>query len=483
MRKLGIAIAVICGLYSGLWYYQASQLQKALQESLDQYEGTKTFGLRITHEGIQKGGFPSSITLAVVNPKIKVLGELPYPAEIAMEGSLINGFNLLGCFESVQINGKTHIHVPVIDKDPVSDGLINGNIAVRFVQDRAIVGRQIYDVTVDARGVTMQVESQEVYEDLPQNIMQALSKQIEGLAGKTDLLLAVRLELPDADTIEHTIERIKDAPFTFLTQPIPSVSFVVKEFSQTNNFGSTTGTGEITISEDAAADVQFHMASDMDFRVLKAYHDALIFALNNLVKEPSPFQEFLAQHKSTLENLIPNFQELGTVHFAKDLQISCNKKNYDIKILLPKFELLCDLYGIKAHANGQRVNDEISGELTIDLINYRNLIDSFIQWFNQIGVLSENSVGQISDATKAKIFAYLQYITGVSTDTIQVTFHYSDAEGPRIGHIPWEMFVAKTNELVAAIQEDVLPPKDHPSNDKQEMPDQDSVEHPPQFNQ
>ena len=458
MRKFAILVAAAFGLYSGLWYYQVNQLQTSLQKHLDQYAEDKTYGLSITHDGINKGGFPTFIKLTLVNPKLRLLGEPLYNAEIAVEGSLAADFSLLGRFDSLQLDGKTHIHLPQVEENPAIDGTVEGNFQVGFSQNTAIPGKQVYDVTIDARGVDIQFASQHIYTDKLRILVQELRKQIESKREKTDFQLAFELELPDFETLE----RVTNSPFTLLTQPVPTFSFVVTKYSQMNKFGNTESSGEITIDENMANNVQLHIASETHLTIHKACHDAMMSAIDEVIQAqslPAPLQAFLVQHKSELENLIPRFHNLGTIRFDKNLTVTCNKANFDTKILLPKLELLCDLFGIKVHGMGQRVGGEISGELTIDLIKYRTLIESLIHYVNEVIVLCEDDVDPISDNTQALIFAYLKDISNNandSSDSIEISFRYTDADGAFVGNMPWELFTAKTGELLAAIEQDMM---------------------------
>ena len=500
MKAKGFGLAVVAllcmGGYSAYWYIHAQQIENLLQEKLANQQHAK-----ITYDSIEKRGFPFSIQLALVNPKVHVENEA---ITFDLDGSVAARWSVIGDLKDIDVSGKSRFAMPFNEDGHISEMHFEGNTvaeidSIQSIGDKGVLtvsnghmrssdsegfgefdwkfdtirvgydvkhpdaDRSIVDLDVNLQGGTYNVKEPGSSHELI-DFYRALVGTVVEKTGKVNSAFTLSCQLPSVAKCKQLME----SPMMLLTQAVPKVSIVLKNGATSDALSQGEVLGSLTISEDEKNNVETHITASGFVRYLAAYHDAVIAGIDKLKElaetwdasdDLKAVKNLLANNSDSLKALVPHPETLGKIEANTNVLIVLNKRTFNCHVAVDPLGVSCDLYGISIKSDLQERNNCTHGDVGITLKNASNLVSELVSYYNRIeGVVNlfeqdtQKHLKPLPEGAAQKIVGFLSHLSANPADPndLHITVVYNDGK-LQIGPLTREEARAEFEELWAEI--------------------------------
>ena len=418
-----VLIALVCvGAYFGFWYVQANYIEKRVKDEL---AGRKEY-FEVHYDAVEKRGFPFSIQLAFVNPKIEVKGlELSFD----LNGFLSGRWSLFGALKELEMTGTSHSLIPFTQGDQHYEMHVDGNTVVeidsiRSLADKGVIRqnktrvlckgptteevefdlvaiqyvvkersdeRLVVQLGVETAGAKSQFTGPERFSN-GREFVQVVSSQLAEVNAKQRNVLELVVELPAIEKMKELL----NTPLQLLTERIPTVAIDLKKWQTSGSLADATLVSSFRLQEDEQKNVEIHASGDLGMHFFAAHRQALEQGLDKLkaALETKPVAEDLVQYKDLVVNhvdelkaLVPQFEKLGAIDASKQLYFKINKSSLNWHLALTKFGLTTELYGVQMNVDAQQRTGDLKLEANLLFTHPKQLFSDAISWHNRLAVV------------------------------------------------------------------------------------------------
>jgi len=500
MKKAIVVLLLLIGAYTAFWFYEASEIEKQLKEELASLEPNA----KIQYDAIQKRGYPLSIKLAVVNPRVEVENEA---VNFTVQGQLAGCWSLLGELKKLDLSGNSHLEFEVGEEGDLTDYKFTGDMVVEFDSIRTIgdkgkitftnakaysSGNLVhgpFEWTIDGLTADYDVKSpnpnrshlfldvevkgaelasiKNAEESPLTRMYQLLINSIEEKSGKTDLSFLMQCELPSQELVQKYIH----SPLLLFTESFPTISLDLKKFSSSNALVKQDAKAAITISEDGKRSLVLRIDADGFVHYYPGYHEAVVSAIDKVKLEAAQWdapedlsllKSVLLNHTDLIKSLVPHPENFGKIEGEESLLFVLNKTNLNWHIALEKLNLHCDLFGVGIKADAQERNNSTHIDAIVTITHVKRLAEELVAFYNRLERLAsliEEETNQhltpLPENAPEKIVAYLNLLaTKREGDELAIDIKYSDGK-IQVGPLSLEQARAQLEQL----WEGLMPPQ------------------------
>lgn len=506
---VGIVLLLVVGAYSAYWYVRAEHIEKILKAEIANLSEHAT----ITYDGIQKKGYPYSIQIAFVNPKVHVENEA---ISFDLKGSLAGRWSVFGDINDIEMAGISRLSLPINEAGPLTEYHFEGTTvaeidSLKTLADRGqikitngkaySVGNNLhgpfvwifdlltvdYDVdnaSVDRSGISLDVRLRGAEhkgvaqgEHLPVDLYNVFAGTIAEKSGKTNSSFVVNCDLPSL----AKCQQLMASPLLLLTQTLPKVSIDIKKLNSFNALSSDEISGSIHILEDDQKNIVIQIDGKGFIHFFAPYHDAVVAAIDNVKnaapkweapQELSEVKDLIANDADKLKVLVPHPDALGKIEGLENLLIVISKNTFNWHLALNSLDVSCDLYGIAIKANAQSRNNNMQVDVGVSLKNAAGLVQDVVSMYNRVQSVAyifepytQKHLKALPKEASAKIVDFLQLLSikkDVDKTDLHINISYNDGK-LMIGSLTREEARAQAEELWSEIMEEIKPTEPSPS--------------------
>ncbi len=451
--KVVATVAAVSLLYTGVWFFQASQIQKAVQA---QYAS-------LSFEDIQQKGFPFSVQIAMTNPQIK---NEHVAASVA--GELIADCSLFGSLKSVHTNGTIHISSPfdITVRGDTSLELRGNNdfsqgalickdtlvlhryldIPTRYAADKLVLDYKIKELSDDR--VTMAVDFTgtdiaQVFKKEGVNLAEMSYSQIvaNNLTGVTqNLSLSMECDIP----ARETFEKIEKDPMFFAANKVPLIALKVAKFDGSSKVQNSSAQGEVRIFEADDKLVEIAISGAMKAEFCEGLYEATLESLAHSRQELEALYaaqdasyEMIKKALDSIEimpQMALHLQKLGKVQTSGDIRVLVNKDTLNWNVAIDDLGFACDKYSVSLQAKALAAGLLSRSKATVTIKNAKELIADAVDFYNVLvpfansrGNNPETQLLPADQSTANGLYAVVSHFGTKDADgNLQLTFSYSD---------------------------------------------------------
>jgi hypothetical protein len=522
MNKIIITIilALLAG-YTAFWYTQANHAKSFIAKKLDELEQPDSQGNRLQHAGLKIAGFPFSYEVKIKNPRY---GN-DKNQEAFIDGFLTLGTNLWGSKFWVQNSGVAHLlggqsdHITISGDSTLSWNINNSNplkslnhpfneseeqsppspqsdtrneqikrlhfngrnlvveesngkaeklgeianVDLDFSMDNPSHDLQKYDINTTLEGLKLEEKALRNISELFNTHLkdqQSIDPNLIVAAGKMNIDLIGSITLPIAE---------------FEGKFPPYLSVDIEKLNSQTIYGNKQLSGKLNYDEripaHTRAQINLNSVYTCNEENYKNSLKAFIKMLQASANEPESLdatqteklKKLLACCQTELETIIPRYQDFGPIKMLVDGDANFNKENFSGEAQLRHLDLTSDLYGIRSNGTVQGQQMAIKGEYTIELLNYKAMIEDLTAYYNRIHFLfpifaetPENAPPLISPPVTVDFLTFLRKISNKPNDDsndLSVTINFLEPHAVKVGLltlpealVEWGKFQSKTKE-------------------------------------
>ncbi len=492
MKKLLAIVIILIAAYTAYWYVEATIFEKRLKEELAKAAPNAI----ITYDAIEKKGYPLSIQLVLVNPKLHMENDA---IKLDMQGSLAADWSLFGTLKQVLMQGKSHVELPIGEEGALAKYSFEGDTQAEFDSlhdfgDKGVVritnaktngpetnihgafewssdlvtivydtkspnpDRAILNLDVELVGGKIKAEkSQELYA--------AFADSLAEQSGKTNASFVLACDLPS----QKVLQKYQESPLLLLTEAFPPISVELKKLATVNAFEQDEVQAAVHISEGENKNIVLDVVTNGTFHYLPAYREAVLKAIDSAAgvaqnwqaqDEYVPLKNVLISQKERIKELVPHLETLGKLVTTGKLLAVVNKQTFDWHLSLDNFGVTCDKFGclLSLTAQDRRNSTQADAHLVLnhvdaivnEAVGFYNKAESI---FNALELDPVKHLKPLPEGANAKLIAYLEDLsTTHDKDTLAIDISYRDGK-TMIGHYTLEE--ARAN--LEAIWADMMP--------------------------
>jgi hypothetical protein len=293
-----------------------------------------------------------------------------------------------------------------------------------------------------------------------QNIGDIVNQKVYDKMGTSQVEFEFEGQIPSWEKIQQII----DNPTLLLGSDLRPVNLNIKNFSASNNFGKYNGHLLLSAKEDSNRN--FYITGDTEFKTdySKDYYGALVSIANSLKQDLTSLQpsddeqqelkKIFVDHSDELKGLIPKFDDIGSVTFTKDGNLTINRNDFSYKLDLKKLDLIARQYGIQIRSNLQGQGANTNGTINFSIANADKLVTDTSNYLNRVfkfinSITPENHLGEITPALQGKIIAYLRKISDdpqSNSKDVNITVALENST-PKIGKLSYQDFLSASGAL------------------------------------
>ncbi len=540
MKKFGWIIAVVIvlvGIYSALWVFQARALEKGMLDELAEISKESKNTVVLNYDRIDRSGYPFSIAFSFVNPRFSA-GIEPQKVEVGVQGDITNTFTVLGRLKNVAVDGMVNVNAPgmqqTLFEGKASIASSFKGFIPRFIIHPLSTKKSDFEeltlsispfkwvspsgvaaVTIENTVLHYQNKPSSQLVDVKANVMVDLpvanalmgmptgmeepvsegTKDVvplymlvqrainDTLATKTNFAVDLSAEIPS----QEFFSKISSTPiFGLFSLTLPTFSLHVKNFTSTNVLSTSTCHGRIALTEDNKKTIHFQFGHDTKTEWSPEFYTRAMACLDEIsagAKELHPqdetlkrLKELLVNHIDDVKALVPKMQLLGTQVSMSKGSLDFNKENFNFASELSKSGLQNNLFGILLHGDAKHEGGEFAYSFTLDLLNYKELVNDLTNYFNHICVVfnqlkdsKTSMLNPLTEETKNKVLAYLQDISNTPQEAdkdAHITASYVKGE-LKIGTMNFFQFMQSSRAVGDAICTNVCPAPSAPQQPAQ----------------
>ncbi|MDB6081774.1 MAG: hypothetical protein JWO53_1046 [Chlamydiia bacterium] len=434
--------------YSLLWFGAATFMQKKIEDEIATVNQKTDGRVVVKCTSIEKSGYPLSVVLTLVNPKIEArYSTKADPLVIEMKGDLTATNSIFGQLEKLSTNSKTHLTIPGKVLNRPYNVVLDGNIVLQAGQDATVTSVLLQPLSGKKEGVhdfnlaisslkgmlvapnqkdqeflsiekaEVQYQTKDALQTLairgdceldPRFLVHSENEKVTAdkdvnmfinifnnvmhgqYKGKTRYKLDVALKAPDIETIQ----KLAKSPLSLLTERIPQFSIDVKKFDSESAYGAYHHKGLFTLSEDEKKDVSLVFENDSSHKNSKEGYESCMAGIKQFkdqvmkLKSDNEYlvkvKDFFNSHFDEVQAIIPKFYQLNTILFSGKGSVRFNKASFGFSSHLADFGFTSDLYGILLNADVDNANSKLVYSMSINLTNYQALIRDMIEYLNHV---------------------------------------------------------------------------------------------------
>lgn len=435
MKKLialMIAVALIAG-YSGFWYVQANHAKTFVERQISKLEKPDSEGRRLQHTGLKVSGYPFNYEVKIKNPRFGT----DKNQEVFLDGFLTVGTNLWGTefwasksgeihflggtseLDHLIISGETTFTWDIHNPNPLEAAVhpfeefeMHPEIfkneyffdlvkSLRFKGKNILVkeGKGTFQNLLEVSRVLMDFSMKKPNDFERYN----LSLNLQGFQmEKKAMQLLNRLALPEQPhnilfsygkmdmELKGAVTVNKDRDlFKYLDVELDTYK-VKGEFGDSELKGHFKYDDLKTPSTTAGIELDGKAKTTEDNYnyIVKTFINALQSAVqdpqNAQLSKIDNLRKLLQCCQEDLKKLVPRYHDFGLMKLTVKADAEFNKENFSGDAKVQNFDFITDIYGIKSNGfvKGQQV--EIIGQYTIDLLDYKTLIEDLAAYYNRI---------------------------------------------------------------------------------------------------
>ncbi len=512
MKRSGFYALWIIAIFLAFWFYKAHLLKQDVAKHLAKLE--KVQNPTFKYEGLSTTGFPFSVEVAIKNPTIsyRAKEDEKNASNVSLDGNLIVGSNLQGTKYWLTQKGNLHInnedtqdhwllsgdqtfaiHVPEYHFTKGFPESFNGDSISALIKDLTYQGEFYGNHVSLSNNLFPMYDFDSYYLDwntrdkdkgLKLFDYKFTSKGIDTLYKK---LQKEDPSLPDAGVIQASgagdvlfdpnLPTDDFLKFALAIQTTP-LSINIKNFDSQDNFHNQSFNFHFSIQPQEDGKLAISSDSSFDAKFSKGAFDKGMVEMKEYVKESEAIAE--PEEKAILEKLpeflaatLPKFYEWGQIIGKTDWNLNLKMTSIpfvpsEFSLDIKHFDFLTDKGGWEIHGNFIGGESRFIGDLTLDLINYRSLIEGISDYYNESYKAIESHFGlplaqwarPIPKETVDNIIAFVNKISdepGKETKDTSITLKIPPDRKVTIGTLKLDEAVQDFNQLYDEVYKKITP--------------------------
>ncbi len=207
---------------------------------------------------------------------------------------------------------------------------------------------------------------------------------------KQNIACVVDWEMPPMAIIERFIHE----PELLLSEKIPDIILNVKKLETKPPLCTSEICGLLKVTETKEKEVTAIFTGKTSLKCMPGYDQAYLETVDKLITlsdeqlqndETRQVISILSKDKGNFfKDILPKFDELGTVSAIVDVNLKYNKNNTNWHLLINELEFSCDKYSSKLKTNIQNHSNFVQVDSLITLRNPTQLINDCVDFTNRM---------------------------------------------------------------------------------------------------